>query len=65
MVSDRGGRYGFVYRSRFAVYRALRRKGMSKSKAAQISNEGRTHAARSLMARKAAKTRQARGRKRH
>jgi hypothetical protein len=54
-----------VYRARFAVYRALRRRGMSKTKAAQISNEGRTHAARSLMARKAARTRRARGRKRH
>lgn len=64
MVSDRGGRWGFVYRTRFAVYRALRRKGMSKSRAARISNEGRTHAARSLMARKVARTRQLRGRKR-
>ena len=65
VVSDRGGRYGFVYKSRQAVYRALRRQGASKSKAARISNEGRTRAGRSLMARKAAKTRQARGRKRH
>lgn len=65
MVSDRGGRWGFVYKSRQAVYRALRRKGMPKSKAARISNEGRTRAERSLMSRKAAKTRQARGRKRH
>lgn len=65
MVSDRGGRYGFVYRSRQKVYRALRRKGMSKSRAARISNEGFTRAGRSLMARKAAKTRQMRGRKRH
>ncbi|WP_158838973.1 DUF7218 family protein [Streptomyces sp. NRRL S-1022] len=64
MVSDRGGRYGFVYRSRQKVYRALRRKGMSKSRAARISNEGFTRAGRSLMARKAAKTRQMRGRKR-
>ena len=64
MVSDRGGRAGFVYRSRFAVYRALRRKGASKSKAARISNEGVTRAGRSLMARKASKTRQSRGRRR-
>jgi hypothetical protein len=63
MVSDRGGRAGFVYRTRFAVYRALRRQGASKSKAAQISNAGRTFPQRSLMARKAAKARQARGRK--
>lgn len=64
MVSDRGGRAGFVYRSRFAVYRALRRKGASKSKAARISNEGVTRASRSLMGKKAARTRQSRGRRR-
>lgn len=64
MVSDRGGRAGFVYRSRFAVYRALRRKGASKSKAARISNEGVTRAGRSLMGKKAARTRQSRGRRR-
>ncbi|MGW1950118.1 DUF7218 family protein [Streptomyces sp. NPDC001940] len=62
MVSDRGGRYGFVYRSGQAVYRALRRDGASKSKAARISNAGRTHAARSRMARKGARTRRSRGR---
>lgn len=65
MVSDRGGRWGFVYRNRFKVYRALRRKGMSKTRAAEISNAGRSFPQRSAMARKAAKTRQARGRKRH
>ncbi|MFE1849867.1 hypothetical protein ACFYOF_06315 [Streptomyces sp. NPDC007148] len=65
MVSSRGGKYGFVYRSRFSAYRALRRKGLSKSRAAEISNAGRSFPQRSLMARKAAKTRQARGRKRH
>jgi hypothetical protein len=63
MVSDRGGRAGFVYKSRQSVYRALRRKGASKSKAARISNAGRTHIQRSAMSRKAARTRQARGRK--
>lgn len=57
MVSDRGGRHGFVYRSRHAVYKALRRKGASKTKAARISNAGRSHAARSRMARKGARTR--------
>ena len=61
MVSDRGGRAGFVYRSRQDVYKALRRQGASKSKAAHISNAGRTHAARSRMARKAARTRKRRG----
>jgi len=63
MVSARGGRWGFVYRSRQDVYRALRRKGASKSTAARISNEGFTRAGRSLMAKKAARTRQARERK--
>lgn len=61
MVSARGGRWGFVYKSRQAAYKALRKQGMSKSKAARISNEGKTHAARSAMARKAAQTRQAKG----
>lgn len=62
MVSARGGKYGFVYRSRHDVYRALRRKGMTKKRAAQISNAGRTHAQRVRMARKAARTRKLRGR---
>jgi hypothetical protein len=61
MVSARGGRWGFVYASRQKVYRALRKQGMGKSRAAQVANEGRTHAGRSLMARKAARTRQSRG----
>lgn len=60
MVSARGGKYGFVYSSRHNVYRALRRKGASKSKAARIANAGRTHAQRSRMAKKAARTRRVR-----
>ncbi|MFI8351313.1 hypothetical protein [Streptomyces sp. NPDC085596] len=64
MVSDRGGCFGFVYRARFKVYAALRRKGMSKSKAARISNEGYTRAGRSMMGRKGVRTRRARGRQR-
>lgn len=44
------------------VYRALRRQGYSKQKSARISNAGRTHAARSRMARKGAATRRRRGR---
>lgn len=64
MVSDRGGKFGFVYRNRFAVYRALRRKGMTKMRAAEISNAGRSFPQRSVMARKAAKTRKAKGRRR-
>lgn len=61
MVSSRGGKYGFVYASRHDVYRALRRHGMTKTKAAKIANAGRTHAQRSRMAKKAARTRRLRG----
>lgn len=57
MVSARGGRHGYVVRSRHDVYRALRRQGMSKTRAARISNAGRTRAARSRMARKGARRR--------
>lgn len=64
MVSSRGGKYGFVYRSRFSAYRALRRHGMTKSAAARIANGGRSFPQRSVMARKAARTRQAKGRQR-
>lgn len=60
MVSDRGGRYGYVRKSRQNVYKALRRKGMSKTKAARIANAGVTHGQRSRMARKAARTRRSR-----
>jgi hypothetical protein len=60
-VSDRGGKYGFVFRSRQKVYRALRRQGMTKTKAARISNAGRFHVQRSRMAKKAARTRRRRG----
>lgn len=62
MVSARGGRWGFVYRSRQAAYRALRKQGKSKQTAARIANEGQTRAGRSAMARKAANTRRAKGR---
>ncbi|MGY6019581.1 DUF7218 family protein [Streptomyces spinosirectus] len=61
MVSSRGGKYGFVYKSRQRTYKALRRKGLTKSKAARISNAGLTHVQRSRMARKAARTRKTRG----
>lgn len=61
MVSSRGGKYGYVVRSRHKAYRSMRRKGgMSKAKAARIANAGATRAARSRMARKAARTRKAR-----
>lgn len=64
MVSDRGGRFGFVYKSRQDTYRALRRKGIPKGIAAAIANGGRSHEARSRMAKKAARTRKAKGSKR-
>lgn len=38
MVSSKGGKFGFVYRSEHDRYRALRRKGYSKRKAARIAN---------------------------
>jgi len=57
MVSDRGGKFGYVIKSRQNVYRALRRQGMSKEKAARISNAGKSHAARSRMARKGSRKR--------
>lgn len=57
MVSSAGGRKGYVAPGRHRVYKALRRKGMSKKKAAKIANAGVTHAQRSRMARKAARTR--------
>jgi len=44
-----------IKRSR--AYEALKRRGYSKSSAAAISNAGRTHAARSRMARKGARSR--------
>ncbi|WP_431523104.1 DUF7218 family protein [Streptomyces antibioticus] len=64
MASDRGGRAGFVYKARQSAYRALRRQGASKSKAARIANAGITRAGRSTMARKAARTRQVQARRR-
>lgn len=57
MVSSAGGKKGYVAPGRHRAYKKLRGKGMSKSKAARISNAGRTAAGRSRMARKAARTR--------
>lgn len=57
VVSSAGGKRGYVRPGRHNVYRALRRKGMSKTKAARIANAGSSPAARSRMARKAARTR--------
>lgn len=61
MVSAKGGKYGFVYKSRQNVYRALRREGKSKTVAAKIANAGRTKGARHQMAKKAARTRKRHG----
>lgn len=63
MVSSAGGRKGYVAPGRHNVYRALRRKGKSKKVAAKIANAGITHAQRSRMARKAARTRRAKGKR--
>lgn len=60
MVSSRGGKYGFVYRDRQDVYKALRRKGVLKPMAAAIANEGHTAVGRKVMAKKAAATRKRR-----
>lgn len=60
MVSSRGGKYGFVYRSRHKAYRGMAKTGMSKRSRARIANAGRTHAGRVRMARKAARTRRTR-----
>jgi hypothetical protein len=55
MVSDRGGKFGFVYKSRQNVYRKLVGK-YGKEGAARIANAGRT-----AMAKKAARTRKRKG----
>jgi hypothetical protein len=57
MVSDAGGKKGFVYRNRQDVYKALIREGKPKAVAAAIANGGHTAAGRKKMARKAAMTR--------
>jgi hypothetical protein len=62
MVSSRGGKFGYVVRSRHAAYRDLRERGLTKSIAAAIANKGKTFAGRSAMARKAARTRKRHGR---
>jgi hypothetical protein len=62
MVSDKGGKAGFVFKTRQAVYLALRREGKSKKVAAKIANGGRTHIQRVAMAKKAVQTRKGRGR---
>lgn len=56
MPGMKGGKHGPSIK-RPAVYEALRRRGLSKASAAAISNAGRTHGARSRMAKKAARSR--------
>lgn len=60
MVSDKGGRFGFVTKMRQNVYRALRRKGMSEQSAAEIANRGDSKQERHVMGEKAARTRRLR-----
>lgn len=62
MVSDAGGPAGYVPKGRQDVYRVLRRKGMTKKKAARIANAGASRQGRSRMAKKAAGTRKRRRR---
>jgi hypothetical protein len=62
MVSARGGKYGYVVRSRHRAYRGMAKTGLSKSVRAAIANAGRTHAGRVRMAKKAARTRKRRHR---
>lgn len=59
-----GKRKGYIAPGRRHAYDSMRSKGASKRKAARIANAGNTFAKRSRMARKAARTRKARGRKR-
>lgn len=59
MVSARGGRHGYVVRSRHPAYRSIQG---TKGKRARIANAGRTFPQRSRMAKKAARTRSRRGR---
>ena len=61
IVSSKGGRAGYVARTRHKAYRALRKQGASKSKAARIANAGVTRAGRVRMARKGVATRKRRG----
>lgn len=63
MPSSRGGKFGYVVRSRHKAYRGIRKNTkLSKSAAARIANAGKTHVARVRMARKAARTRKMRNR---
>jgi hypothetical protein len=56
-----GGRHHTIWNSREKAFDALKKK-MPVGRAAAIANAGKTHAQRSAMARKAARTRKLRGR---
>lgn len=58
-----GNRLRSITPGRRPVYERLRAEGMSKKKAAKIANAGKTKAGRHRMAKKAARTRKARGRR--
>ncbi|MEU4967787.1 hypothetical protein [Streptomyces smyrnaeus] len=60
MPKGKGGRIRGIVAGRRNVYEALRAR-MGKTGAAKIANAGKTHADRSRMARKAARTRKAKG----
>jgi hypothetical protein len=55
-----GNRLKSITKGRRGVYEALKKHGMSKTRAAKIANAGKTRAGRSRMARKAARTRKRR-----
>lgn len=61
MVSARGGKFGYVAKTRQDVYKALRKQGATKEKAARIANAGITKVGRKKMAKRAAVTRKMRG----
>lgn len=61
MPSSAGGRKGYICPGRTDVYKALRRQGKSKRVAAAISNAGCQKPGRKRMARKAVRTRRAKG----
>ncbi|MGW4974130.1 hypothetical protein ACWEP3_30355 [Streptomyces albidoflavus] len=60
MPKSRGGRIRGIVAGRGRVYEALKGR-LGKTRAAKIANAGKTHADRSRMAKKAARTRRARG----
>ncbi|RZF06021.1 hypothetical protein [Streptomyces albidoflavus] len=60
MAKGRGGRIRGIVAGWGRVYEALKGR-LGKTRAAKIANAGKTHADRSRMAKKAARTRKARG----